>query len=303
MPTPSPTARERDADSRRRDLSSETLVMRGSRTVVVRGSRVPAAPTERARLPSEIDRSREGQPLDAQDLRTIATRLTPARQPDPKRGELDPLSKADALKKAVKHARQLVRHEENGTLEKLWKKGKDIYHRLLGIPASSEPPARDLVERVISRNVSALRVHHERELKPVVDAVRAEYSGRTFVPGKGTPEVLKLAAIPLSKVGNVISMETLVLGISSMARRYEPDYVKVSKDLGPDRIRISRINDNGRREFLELSFRRPGKVDVVLNGQVVGNLWNDDALKAAEMFAQGRGFKMIRKKPEAHVVA
>jgi hypothetical protein len=35
----------------------------------------------------------------------------------------------------------------------------------------------------------------------------------------------------------------------------------------------------------------------------VGNLWNDDAMRAAELFARGQEFTMKRKEPELHVVA
>jgi hypothetical protein len=63
------------------------------------------------------------------------------------------------------------------------------------------------------------------------------------------------------------------------------------------------VSPGGARESLEFSYKRPGKVDVVLNGRVVGNLWNDDAMRAAELFARGQEFTMKRKEPELHVVA
>lgn len=289
--------------TRWRTSAGETLIKKSSDTVVVRGSQVPQSSTEQLRLPTGFRRSKEGQPLERADLDAIASWLTPARQVDPRLGKLDPLTQAKELEKSVEHARLLMRNHELGTLGWLWAKGKELYQRILGLPAPAQPPSRSEIQQAISRQVSALKEHHERELKPIVDAVRKKFQGRTFVPGGDTPAVLSLAAVPKAKLGKVISMEALVSGVTALVRNYRVDYVTLAKDLGPDRVAISRLNSMGVKESLEFSFRRPGKVDVVLNGKVVGNLWNDDAMKAAELFAQGRGFAMQRKKAEVYVVA
>ena len=49
-------------------------------------------------------------------------------------------------------------------------------------------------------------------------------------------------------------------------------------------------------ESLELSWRRTGKVDVILNGSVIGNLYNDDALKGALGFIKGHNINLTPKK-------
>jgi hypothetical protein len=190
-----------------------------------------------------------------------------------------------------------------GTLDRLWAKGKALYQRVLGIPATTQPPSTTVIDRAISNRVSALKAHHEGELRPVVDAVRATFQGRTFIPDSNTPTVLSLAAVPVAKLGKVITLEALMSGITVMVRNGVRADVTIAPDLGSHRIALVRVSPGGARESLEFSYKRPGKVDVVLNGRVVGNLWNDDAMRAAELFARGQEFTMKRKEPELHVVA
>lgn len=287
----------------RRHGAPRTHVAPRPTTVVVQGTEKRSESIQDLRAPSGLDRSKEGQPLGSRDLKSIATQFTPKRQDDASRGKLDPISQVEQLEKAVKHARELKRHQEMGTLERLWAKGKALYQRVLGIPATMQPPSAAVIDRAISNRVSALKAHHEGELRPVVDAVRASFQGRTFIPDSKTPAVLSLAAVPVAKLGKVITLEALMSGIAVMVRSGVGTDVTLAPDLGAHRIALVRVNGTGARESLEFSYKRPGKVDVVLNGRVVGNLWNDDAMRAAELFAQGRGFTMTRKEPELHVVA
>jgi hypothetical protein len=272
-------------------------------TVVVKGTPKADDSIQQLRVPGGFDRSREGQPLNPRDLASIATQFTPKQQDDISRGKLDPISQSEQLEKAVKHARELKRHQEMGTLDRLWAKGKALYQRVLGIPATTQPPSTTVIDRAISNRVSALKAHHEGELRPVVDAVRATFQGRTFIPDSNTPTVLSLAAVPVAKLGKVITLEALMSGITVMVRNGVRADVTIAPDLGSHRIALVRVSPGGARESLEFSYKRPGKVDVVLNGRVVGNLWNDDAMRAAELFARGQEFTMKRKEPELHVVA
>lgn len=280
-----------------------TRVMPRPTTVVVKGTQKTGEPIQQLRVPAGFDRSREGQPLNPRDLASIATQFTPKRQDDISRGKLDPISQSEQLEKAVKHARELKRHQEMGTLGRLWAKGKALYQRVLGIPATTQPPSTTVIDRAISNRVSALKAHHEGELRPVVDAVRATFQGRTFIPDSNTPTVLSLAAVPVAKLGKVITLEALMSGITVMVRNGVRADVTITPDQGSHRIALVRVNPGGARESLEFSYKRPGKVDVVLNDRVVGNLWNDDAMRAAELFARGQEFTMKRKEPELHVVA
>ncbi len=280
----------------------DTLVMRRADTVTIAGRNSTLSSFGELTPPSKPRRSREGLPLDAQDLARIKSDLTPARNGLRERGHLDPLATLDYLRSAVANARRLLRHEELGSLALAWSVTQKAYRSLFGTQGFSKQPTRAAIEGVIDTSLSALRKHHQGELRPLVDTVRTQYSGRTFIPDNDTPELLKLAAVPVSKVGRVISMKTLAAGVSAALDRLPASISHVTKDIGPERIKIARLNERQEIECLELSFLRPGKVDIILNGQMVGNLWNDDALKAAEMFAKGRGFTIRPRKQEVFIV-
>ena len=106
-----------------------------------------------------------------------------------------------------------------------------------------------------------------------------------------TPEILKRVAIPEDKTP--MSYETLRLSIEKKLNKSNPN-IKIECP-SAERTIIYRQRPDKSWETLELSWRRPGKVDVIKNGVVLGNLYNDDALKGALRFINGLPVNLTKK--------
>lgn len=170
------------------------------------------------------------------------------------------------------------------------------------VDSTVKPVVGQPTERVVSAFTSTIKDFFSRQIQPLIADIWNLHAGRSFTVenGQTLPKVLEYASVPKEKVGKVFSFEflkTQIQGISGSAR----PHVFCGGDLGEDRIVITRKNSSGGQTRLEFDCRRPGVVNVYLNGkrmQADGknvSLYTDDALKLAKEFANGEKSLRIRK--------
>jgi hypothetical protein len=140
------------------------------------------------------------------------------------------------------------------------------------------------IEQTLSNDLAELKKVVERVIVPSLSAVREMFRGRTFEKTGDTPKALLLVSVPTEKVGKILSFDAL----KSVAQaRVQASSLANSVECGEGRIVMTRMID-GRVENLELSYQRPGKVDIYIDGKRRGSMWTDDAYKVVNAFARGR---------------
>jgi len=105
-----------------------------------------------------------------------------------------------------------------------------------------------------------------------------------------------LISLPSDKVGKIFSFDSLRLMIDTRVRNSSS---KCDLSRGEGRVVLTR-SMNGVREQLELAYKRPGKVDVYVDGERRGSSWNDDAFEVCEAFIAGRPIPLERRKRSEH---
>lgn len=131
---------------------------------------------------------------------------------------------------------------------------------------------------------------------PSLAQLREEHRGRSFVRDADTPAALLLMSVPTEKVGKVCSFDSLRLTIDTRALGGQ---ATCDLSRGEGRIVLERTI-NGAREQLELAYKRPGKVDVYVNGERRGSMWNDDAITVCDAFLAGRAIPLEKRKRSEH---
>lgn len=155
------------------------------------------------------------------------------------------------------------------------------------------------IDRAISAKVADLKRITERVVMPSIAVIREEYRGRTFTRDANTPKALLHVSVPEEKVGTIVSFDSFRLTVDT---RSSGSNATCDLSRGEGRIVLERIK-NGVREQLEFSYKRPGKVDVYVNGERRGAMWNDDALTVADAFAAGRSIPLEKRtRSERYVV-
>jgi hypothetical protein len=152
---------------------------------------------------------------------------------------------------------------------------------------SSTPRAR--LEAELSTTVDKLKEFCTQVIDPMVQEIQQQHAGLKFTRTAETPRALVLASVPTAKVGKVLSFDDFARGMINL-----PQGVQV-REVSDGRVQVLRAKPKGKPDVLEFSFRRPGKVDVVLNGQLLGAAWTDDALKMAQRFAVRGDIKVATK--------
>lgn len=151
---------------------------------------------------------------------------------------------------------------------------------------------REGIQLKISEKVLKLKTIHEDSLKEIENKIRNEHAGKIFKITAKTPEILKRLAIPSDK--SSMSYSSLRAAIETKVSKKDT-HIKIEQP-SSERTIIHRQRADKTWESLELSWRRTGKVDVILNGSVIGNLYNDDALKGAAAFIKGSPVSLSPKK-------
>ena len=153
----------------------------------------------------------------------------------------------------------------------------------------------------IGDELAKVRRHYYKKIHEAVQLVADQHAGKTFTRDKKTPAALLLASVPKGKESKDLTMVTLVQEIDSFARR-APE-CKGDAKVTRDHIFLVREKD-GKTETLELTFRRPGKVDIFRDGRSksAGSAWNDDALVLAKAFLKGKNISFSREPAKEYVV-
>ena len=161
-----------------------------------------------------------------------------------------------------------------------------------GLLNSTGTNDRENIQLKISEKVLKLKTIHEDSLKEIENKIRNEHAGKIFKITAKTPEILKRLAIPSDK--SSMSYSSLRAAIETKVSKKDT-HIKIEQP-SSERTIIHRQRADKTWESLELSWRRTGKVDVILNGSVIGNLYNDDALKGAAAFIKGSPVSLKQKK-------
>ena len=161
-----------------------------------------------------------------------------------------------------------------------------------GLFSSKQTAKREKAQEEISDKVKQLKSLHTSSMHEKEEKIRRKHSGTCFVMDKNTPEILKRVAIPASK--DPMCYEVLRNSIEYNSANKSNPNIKIDCP-SAERTIIYRQRPNKSWESLELSWRRPGKVDVIKNGVVLGSLYNDDALKGALGFINGLNVHLTKK--------
>lgn len=158
-----------------------------------------------------------------------------------------------------------------------------------------------MIFKGIGDELAKVRRYYYKKMHGAVQSIADQHAGKTFTRDNKTPPALLLASVPKGKEKKDLSMSTLVKAIDSYAR-FAPD-CKGTAQVTSDHILLVREKD-GKTETLELTFRRPGKVDIFRNGQskFAGSVWNDDALLLAQAFLKGKNIILSREPAKEYVV-
>lgn len=228
--------------------------------------------------------------------------LLPAEVRDIKRRLKDVTSAIDSLERqrdVVQDARLSLRALTAFVVVGVWNRTTSWLR--WGVSESSATAHQQALEldRDISEKVGQIKRITERVVMSAAASVRDEYRGRTFTRDADTPKELLLISVPAEKVGKVLSFDSLRMTIDTRALGAK---AKCDISRGEGRIILERVKD-GVIEQLEFSYKRAGKVDVYLNGERRGSMWNDDALDLSDAFVAGRAIPLEkRKKSEQYTV-
>jgi predicted DNA-binding transcriptional regulator len=173
----------------------------------------------------------------------------------------------------------------------LWNRALSWIGWAMRTPTYSPAERINQVERSISESIGELKRITEHVVVPALSEVREEFRGRTFVRDDKTPKALLMVSVPSEKLDKFLSFDALKITID--ARRSDPNFVR-ELPRGDGRIVLER-SVNGAKQQIELSYKRPGKVDVYVNGERRGSMWNDDALDLAEAFIAGRSIPLVKR--------
>jgi hypothetical protein len=148
------------------------------------------------------------------------------------------------------------------------------------------------LDRDISEKVGQIKRITERVVMSAAAPIREDFRGRTFTKDADTPKELLLISVPTEKAGKILSFDSLRMTIDTRALGAK---TKCDISRGEGRIILERVKD-GMIEQLELAFKRAGKVDVYVNGERRGSMWNDDALDLSDAFVAGRAIPLEKRK-------
>jgi hypothetical protein len=152
-------------------------------------------------------------------------------------------------------------------------------------------PKQEL-EQSISKDLAELKKVVERVIVPSLSGVRELFRGRTFEKNAETPKALLLISVPTEKVGKILSFDALRVATYA---RVQGSSLARSVESGDGRILLVRTI-NGRKECLEFAYRRPGKVDLFVDGKRHGSMWTDDAFKVVRAFSRGQDMSFKKQK-------
>jgi len=147
------------------------------------------------------------------------------------------------------------------------------------------------VESSISDSVGELKRITENVVVSALSGIREEFRGRTFVRDDKTPKALLMVAVPSEKVDKFLSFDALKITID--VRRSDPSLIR-ELPRGDGRIVLER-SINGSKQQIEFAYKKPGKVEVYVNGERRGSMWNDDALELTDAFIAGRSIPLVRR--------
>ncbi len=155
------------------------------------------------------------------------------------------------------------------------------------------------LDRDISDKIGQIKRITERVVMSAAAPIREDFRGRTFIKDADTPKELLLISVPAEKAGKILSFDSLRMTIDTRALGAK---TKCDISRGEGRIILERVK-GGMIEQLEFAFKRAGKVDVYVNGERRGSMWNDDALDLSDAFVAGRDIPLEkRKKSEQYTV-
>jgi|GEM_PF-3626657 len=149
-------------------------------------------------------------------------------------------------------------------------------------------------QKQILRNVERLQQLF-KSVESTTREIQTKYQGYTFTRDENTPRALVLAAIPTEKVGTLPNHLKLMANVDNFVR-HQGVRCRLEKHTMGRYLKITRMDKNGDTETLEICYRRPGKVDVMIrnkNGATFKSVWNDDAEKLAKGFAKGKTVKFV----------
>lgn len=238
-------------------------------------------------LPQRIDRDYSGSrpksfELQPAEMREIERRVMPVK------GALDSLERQH---KAIEDQRLGRRSFSSFFVVGLWTRALSWLTWGIHDVASSRPQLAMQKERCISDSVTQLKNITERVVVPELAPIRNEYRGRTFTRTDKTSKALLLISVPTEKIGKIPSFDTLRVTINARA---QGERAICNLAHGEGRILLTREHD-GATEHLELSYQKPGKVDVYVNGTRRGSMWNDDAVDLADAFLAGRDCPLTKR--------
>lgn len=169
---------------------------------------------------------------------------------------------------------------------------------LMKSSAVQEGEQRESIQERISQKISQVKLIHTQKIADAEAKMRDEFKGRKFLLDKETPRLLKQVSIPEGKkhVPYEKLQQTLKAELGVGGTR-----IKVSCP-SEERTIIYRKRPDNSWESLELSWRQPGKVDIIRNGIKEAHLFNEDALTAARFFAEGRKVSFKEKKVDPNTV-
>ncbi len=146
----------------------------------------------------------------------------------------------------------------------------------------------------VSLALKRLQEYSAQSVKPVTEEISRRYEGKTFVRTKDTSRALVLASIPTALKHLDHNFDYLKQGIRNLVKE-SGGALREINGLGVQRIVVSRKAEDGKVETLEFAFRREGKVNVFLNGQEQGSMWNGKAIDVAKKFAMGKTPSFVTK--------
>ena len=160
-----------------------------------------------------------------------------------------------------------------------------------GLLGNSVQQELNSVQESISAKVKQLRELQSQVFKPVEREVRREFKNRSFLVTESTPQILKRVSLPEGKsyVSYERLQQTTRAELGNLGSR-----IKVVCP-SPERTIVYRRRPDDQWESLELSWRRPGKVDIIKNGVNIGHLFNCDASEAVKAFVQGKSVNLKQK--------
>lgn len=254
---------------------------------------VEADPETRAQLHrpllegESIRRKRASQELLPTELAAISERT---------RSVAPALASLDRLQLAIEDQRLLLKARSAFVVVGMWNRAVSLL-QFVGSPwialAAHFGTGSD---RALSAQVSELKRITENVVMPSLSQVREEYRGRSFVRDFDTPPALLLMAVPSDKVGQVFSFDSLRLAIDTRALQ---GLTTCDITRGEGRVVLKR-KIAGALEQLELAYKRPGKVDVYVDGERRGSSWNDDALEVCQAFIAGRQIRLEKRQRFKH---